>query len=349
MTYPNRSAYVKSPWQFEVRDNPVLEPGPGQVVVDVGACSLCGTDLHIAHNQARDWQPFGHEIAGVVRAVGPDITRLRPGHRVALDCNAACGKCDACTPKPLGRGRPELCPNAVSFWGSPTMGFGDRLLTPHQNVMPIPDSLPFDVACLTEPLGVSMELVKAAEVGPGDHVLVVGPGPLGLMAVFLARRAGAERVYLAGFSYVPNRLEAGRALGADAIIRIDETPLCSYDFGRQPDKVLSTAPPATLPESIAVAALGGTVSYIGIAWDETRNIQVDADYVHFRKLTLRGAHPCPGMNAPECVSILTHSPELAQTLVTHRFTLDELPAMMQYARDERAGVIKAVMENPGTE
>jgi threonine dehydrogenase-like Zn-dependent dehydrogenase len=346
--YPNRSWYVRSPWRMELRENPVPAPGPGQVLLDIGACGICGTDVHVADRAAPEWQMFGHEIAGVVRAVGDGVRRFAAGDRVAVDSTSPCGACETCLPRPYGRGRPELCPQPASFWGGPTMGFGEMLLAPQQCCAPVPAGMPLEVACLAEPLGVSLELVRAAEVGPGDHVLVVGPGPLGLAAVYLARRAGAERIVLAGLSESEARFEVGCALGADDVVRVDRTPLATCDFaGRKPDRVLSTTPPRFLPEAVGAAALGGTISYIGIAWDETANITMDSDYLHFQKLTLRGAHPCPGTHGPECLRILEAAPELARALVSHRFPMEELPRAMELARDERTGVIKAVVVRDG--
>src|SRR5207249_2785288 len=89
-TYPNRTAFVRAPWQFELRDNPVSDPGPGHILVQVGACSICGTDIHIVDRYAPDWQTLGHEIAGVVRAVGEGVMRFRVGDRVAIDSAAPC-------------------------------------------------------------------------------------------------------------------------------------------------------------------------------------------------------------------------------------------------------------------
>jgi threonine dehydrogenase-like Zn-dependent dehydrogenase len=161
----NRSAYVKCSYQFDVRDNPLPEPSPVQLLVEVAACGVCGTDLHIADRMAADWQTFGHEIAGVVRAVGEAVTRFRPGDRVALDSSAPCRRCETCLPAPYGRGRPDLCPQPASYWGSPAMGFSRYMLTPHECAVAVPDDLPLDIACLVEPVGVSLDLVRTAEVG----------------------------------------------------------------------------------------------------------------------------------------------------------------------------------------
>lgn len=336
----HRSAYVRAPWQFEVRDLALADPGPGQVLVRVAACGVCGTDLHIADRQAKDWQPFGHEVAGTVEAVGEGVSRFSLGERVALDSSAPCGTCPTCAR------RPELCPTPLSYWGWPAMGFGDRLLSPQECVFPIPKGMPFEVACLLEPVGVSLDLVQTAGVACGDHVLVVGPGPLGLGAVCAARRAGAERVWLAGRSTSVARMRAGAALGADALIELDRSPLDRFQFGaRKPDKVLVTAPPEVLPGMMEVAAFGGVIAYIGIAAGPKAQIAFDADAFHFRKLQLRASHASPGTHGRESLRFLGECPALGRELVSHRFALEDLDDAMATARDDRKTVKKMVMVN----
>jgi len=342
--YDNRSAYVKSPWHFEVRDNPVPSPSAGQLLIEIKACGVCGTDQHIADRAADYWQPFGHEVAGVVKAIGKDVPLFKVGDRVAVDSSAPCGKCETCAPPPLGRGRPDLCTTTLSYWGSITMGFGQLLLTPHQLVVPIPDSMPFDIASLCEPLGVCIDLVQTAQVGYGDHVLVIGPGPLGLGAIALAKRMGAAHIYTAGRSTSKARMEAAMALGTDTFIEIDKKSLADYKFGnRKPDKILVTAQPDSLPDAIKVAAQGGIVSYIGVGMNHTKQVSFDADDFHFRKLSLRPSHASPGTHAAESIRLLQTEPTLGTTLISHHFGLEEIEQAMLTARDNRTVAKKVIV------
>jgi L-iditol 2-dehydrogenase len=339
------AAYVKSSWQFEVRQVELPEPAAGQLLVEVAACGICGTDQHIADRTATDWQAFGHEAAGVVRAVGAGVAGFAVGDRVALDSSAPCGECQNCLPSPYGRGRPDLCPTPTSYWGAVSMGFSRYLNAPARSAVHVPAHLSLDVAALVEPLGVCIDVVQVAGVGAGDHVLVIGPGPLGLGAVFAAAQAGAEKIYLAGRSSSKRRLEAGLALGADTLIHVDQTPLTTVDFGaRKPDKIIVTAPPETLPEAVAVAALGGVISYIGIAFDEARTtIALDADDFHFRKLQLRASHAWPGTHARESLRWLATHPVLGEQLISHRFPLADIAKAMTFARDARDVVVKPMI------
>ncbi|MBA3869006.1 MAG: alcohol dehydrogenase catalytic domain-containing protein [Anaerolineae bacterium] len=342
--YANRSAYVKSPWHFDVRDNPVTAPAAGQLLIEIKACGICGTDLHISDRTADYWQPFGHEVAGVVKAVGEGVPLFKMGDRVAVDSSAPCGTCANCAPPPLGRGRPDLCLTPLTYWLSKTMGFGQLLLTPHQLVVPIPDSMPFDIASLCEPLGVCIDLVQAAQVEIGDHVLVIGPGPLGLGAIALAKRAGAAHIYTAGRSTSKARMEAALALGTDTFIAVDKTPLAEYNFGkRKPDKILVTAPPDNLPDAIHVAALGGIISYIGIADDNSKHVTFDADALHFSKVSIRPSHASPGTHAAESIRLLQTDPFVGETLISHHFGLEEIEQAMLMARDNRVSAKKVIV------
>lgn len=340
----SRSAYVKSPWQFELRSIDLAAPGSGQMLVEVAACGICGTDQHIADRTATEWQAFGHEASGIVRAVGTGVERFKVGDRVALDSSAPCGMCDNCTPVPAGRGRIDLCRNPTTYWAAPAMGFSTFLIAPEALAVPVPDQLDLITAALVEPLGVCLDVVQVADIGYGDHVLVIGPGPLGLGAVFVAAQAGAEKIYLAGRSSSRSRMEAGLALGADTLIEVDKTPLARFDFGmRKPNKIVVTAPPETLPEAIAVTDLGGIISYIGIAWDARSQIKLDADAFHFQKIQLRASHAWPGTHAHESIRLLAKYPVLGQQLISHRFPLAEIGQAMNFARDHRQSVIKPLV------
>lgn len=91
-----KAAYVKAPGQVEFREVPIPELGPKDVLVKIAACGVCGTDVHFGFHQVTDWQPMGHELAGVVARVGAGVTRVRPGDRVTVECDAPCGQCADC-------------------------------------------------------------------------------------------------------------------------------------------------------------------------------------------------------------------------------------------------------------
>ena len=335
-----RRAMVKAPYQFETRQETLPALKDGDLLIDIAACAICGTDLSIAGKLAKDWQPFGHEVSGIVRAVGAGVRDFQPGDRVALDSSAPCGACERCR-----AGAPLECTAVASYWGR-YMGFADWLITPRQCAFPAGD-LPPQVACLLEPLGVSVDLVSIAEVGPGDRVLLIGPGPLGLLAIPAAKAKGAAQIWVAGHSHSVARLEAAKQLGADAIIEVDQTDLRKFDFGpRGVNKVLVVAPPTEIPLALDLVAKGGIVAYIGISWGPAGKITIDADQMHFRRQQLRSSMASPGTRGPEALALLRSGRFDPNLVISHCFELADLPANMLRNRDDKATAKKLVMLNP---
>jgi len=335
-----KAAFVKAPYQFELRDVELPAPGPGEVIVAVKSCGVCGTDaIHVAGSQATDWQPFGHEVAGVVEQVGHGVVAVKPGDTVALESSSFCRNCSLCR-----NGRVDLCNKAPSFWGGPSGGFAEKIIAPIECVVPF-EGLDFDAASLAEPLGVAIDLVKVADIQVDDNVLVIGPGPIGLMALALARRRTSGRIFLAGHSHSTARLDAGRALGADGIVEVDKTPLQDFDFGCRISQVLDTAPPRTLEAAIEAAGVGGIISYIGIEYGEGATISFDANKFHFKKLQLRASYASPALYFPMALDLLKLGRIPADALISHRFPLGEVDKAVLTAARDKAAAVKVIV-NP---
>lgn len=339
MQYPTRAAYTKTYYQFQLRDRVVPEPGPGEVQLQIAACSICGTDLSIAGKTARQWSLFGHEISGVVTAVGEGVTRFAPGDRVALDSSAPCGECEECR-----AGRPLSCLNEQSYWDQ-YMGFADYMVAPQQQVFDA-HGLPAEIACLAEPTAVSIDLVAVADVGPDDRVLIIGPGPLGLLAIPECRRRGVERIWMAGRSHSKARMRVAEEYGAE-LIYVDKQDLSKYDFGRRgATRILVVAPPTELPLAAKIGAQGSIISYIGIAWDKKGVIKFDADTFHFKRQQLRASMAKPGTRAAEALDLLASGAFDPAKVLSGRFELADIAAAMVENRDDKANAIKLVMVNP---
>jgi L-iditol 2-dehydrogenase len=339
MRVETRAAYVKTYYQFQLRDRIVPDPGPGEVQLQIAACSICGTDLSIAGKTAKKWALFGHEISGVVTAVGSGVTRCAVGDHVALDSSAPCGTCEACL-----AGRPLECLDVQSYWDN-YMGFADYMVCPQQQVFPA-GNLPAEIACLAEPAAVSIDMAAVADVGPDDRVLIIGPGPLGLLAIPECRRRGVERIWMAGRSHSQARMRVAEELGAEPIY-VDKSDLNQYDFGRRgATRVLVVAPPSELPLAAKVSAQGAIISYIGIAWGKKGIIAFDADTFHFKRQQLRASMARPGTRAAEALDLLGSGIFDPRKVLSGRFALPDIAAAMVENRDDKARAIKMVMVNP---
>ncbi len=184
------------PGHLELRDDwPAPSARPGWVVVEVAACGICGTDLHIWHDEFKSWPPvvLGHEYVGRIVEIGPGVEGWAIGDRVACEQHAlACGHCYSCR-----RGAVHLCPEKRSQGIGIDGAFADKVALPAWLLHRVPDEVPDETAVITEPLAICVTGADRAELRPGEVALVVGVGPIGLLSSMVLRASGA-RVVLAG-------------------------------------------------------------------------------------------------------------------------------------------------------
>lgn len=177
--------------EFRVADRAVAAPGPGEVQIAVAFVGICGTDLHIKHGHMDGRvsipSPIGHEMSGVVSALGEGVGDLSVGQHVTVMPLAWCGRCPACR-----NGNQHVCQNLV-FVGVDSAGAMQQLWTVHRSlVVPVPSDLALDVAALTEPLAVAVHDVRRARINAGEKVLIAGGGPIGILIGLVAGAQGAE-------------------------------------------------------------------------------------------------------------------------------------------------------------
>ncbi|MDE8652403.1 alcohol dehydrogenase catalytic domain-containing protein [Novosphingobium album (ex Liu et al. 2023)] len=193
---------------------PDPEPGPGDVVIKVHRCGICGTDLSMTKGEIWDYGAgqFGHEYAGEIVAVGKDVTTLKVGGKISVLPSGACGHCQSCR---TGANH-ILCSNAA---GAMT-GFAEYARLASNIAIPLPDTLSLTDGALIEPLAVSLYGVRQSLMMTGDKVLVLGGGTVALYAIYWARRLGAGRIVAASRS--DRRKDLCLAMGADAFVTFGE-------------------------------------------------------------------------------------------------------------------------------
>ena len=198
---------------------------PGHVVLDVQAAGICGTDIHIVDDEFRSWPPvtMGHEVCGIVAQAGEGVAADWLGARVVSETYfSTCGACEQCR-----AGRRNLCPERRSIGSARDGAFAAQVLVPAHGLHRVPDWLSSEAAALTEPLAcVCQCLLDPPVVSAADEVLVVGPGPVGLLAAQVARAAGGA-VHVRGIPRDGARLERARELGLET--SVDGEPL-DHDF-----------------------------------------------------------------------------------------------------------------------
>jgi len=331
-----KAAYVKKPFDVTFRDIELRPPGPCDVRLDVAACGICGYDLEIAESLANEPRPFGHEIVGIVREVGSAVTRVTLGDQVVLESGTFCCDCDNCR-----NGRVDLCNKGAGFGSESALGFAEGMISPSRAVVPAPDIDPL-AAVLAEPCGVAIDMVRVAEIGLTDRVLIVGAGPIGLMALAIARRLTTGPIVAANRS--EGRLAIARRLGADAVFSPRNTSVreCAAQYGGF-DRILVTAPPQVIPECIEAAAYGAYVVFIGSDFAGGGVISLDTHALHFGKKQLRSSFASPALYLPQALHLLRTGAVPAADIVTHRFALSDLREALLTARERRDGACKVAV------
>ncbi|XOB99442.1 L-threonine 3-dehydrogenase [Deinococcota bacterium DY0809b] len=204
-----------------LREVDVREPGPGEILVKIRAASICGTDLHIwrwdhwAAGRLRPPVITGHEFAGVVEAVGPGVSTPRVGDHVSLESHVVCHTCYQCR-----TGKGHICQNTRILGVDTNGGFAEYATVPAENAWVNPSELPWEIAAVLEPFGNAVHTVYSGVGVEGRTVLVTGAGPIGLMAIAVARASGATLVVATDLQ--PYRLEFARRMGADRVVNVRE-------------------------------------------------------------------------------------------------------------------------------
>lgn len=217
--------YGRDDKNVEVRDiNQPPDPLPHQVIVEVQAAGVCGSDLHM-WRENHSWEiklplVLGHEFCGTIAEVGSDVSGFKVGDRVAVETAAeVCGECVFCH-----SGNYNQCPNRLGY-GALHDGAFTKFVAARKDILHhIPDNVPYEHAALTEPICVAYNALveKTPVVRPGDTVVIQGPGPIGMMALFIAKLRGASDIIMVGTSHDLKRLEVAKQIGATQTINIEE-------------------------------------------------------------------------------------------------------------------------------
>jgi L-iditol 2-dehydrogenase len=285
-----KSVFFLGPKQLDLREVPIPEPGPGEVVVKVAAALSCGTDLKgylRGHRLFVPPMPFGHEFAGAISAVGAGVRGWREGDVVTAANSAPCNACFYCR-----RGQQQLCEDLDSRfnWGAYAEYIGVPAHIVAQNMHRVPDTLPPVQAALIEPLACALHGVRDAGIQLGDTVAIVGAGAQGLMQIQLARASGAAQVIAIGRAH--SRLERARRLGAHmSISTLDEDAVArvrALTGGRGADVTIESAGSAeTWQLALALTRPGGTALMFSGLPGGTQ-VPLDATRVHYQEIAIKG-------------------------------------------------------------
>lgn len=332
-----RAAFFTKAGGFEIREVPRPRPGPSEVLVDVHACGICGSDLHFFGGGSSPPRVCpGHEICG---RVSPRSTTLPPGVPVVVEPLVACGECPRC-----GSGEPNLCPQLKILGSRVPGGFADCVLAPISSVYPVPEGLDLSTAVLTEPLAVAVHALGQALLAPGAEILVLGGGSIGLLTAFVAAQRGYDVTVSVRH---PHQGEAARLLGASRSIASDRDAILRFSQGRQPDVVFETvggeAP--TLDLALEAVRPGGSIVTLGlftrpVTLHPIRFLAKEVQVVSSMMYSRKGGRP----DFVTALDLLRTNRERLATLITHRVPLESIGRGFAIAADKSSGAVKVCVD-----
>ncbi len=338
----SKGLFGKKYLDIQARERDVPAPDEDHVIVKIHACGVCGTDINFVRDWKDDPMPLGHEIAAEVLEAGRNVQSVKPGDRVIVEDCTMCGICDACK-----SGHPELCRTMYSMEGQPGMG---QLMSVRFNSLVKFDGLDWTSACLTEPLAVALTAVLNAQIPLGGSVVVLGNGPLGLMAARLARLRGAGFVAITGLAANNERekarFRAARAFGCDMTVETGKENVEEKVKARFPagvDRVIVSSPPESISDAFKVIRFGGIVTFFGLHFGGRNTITLDVNDMIFRKISLIPTFAEPAINFPISNRLLRDGLVNARELVTHTFGFADAGKTMGGIVEGTLPAIKAVM------
>lgn len=311
----NLAAVMTEIGRIDVRD--VGEPSPGarEAIVRIEAVGVCGSDTaYFTTGRIGDWVVdgpliLGHETAGEVVAIGPEVTRVQVGDRVAIEPGTPCRDCADCR-----AGRYHLCPDLAFLATPPHDGaLLQRLAIDERNLFPIPASMTFEEAAMCEPLSVGIWACRRAELAPGDRVRVTGAGPVGILAAQVARVLGAADVVLSDVSDF--RLDVARRLGF-AVERAGEVP---EGPGHEDADVLleCSGAPGALAAGLWRLRNGGRAAMVGLP---KQDVTLPLSRLNVKELRVSLVHRY-AHTWPTAIALVASGRVDAASIITHRFAL----------------------------
>ncbi|MEU9337535.1 zinc-dependent alcohol dehydrogenase family protein [Streptomyces sp. NPDC048290] len=275
-----KAAVIESVGRAVVAEVPDPTPGPREVVVEVAACGLCGTDLHILQGEFAPKLPIvpGHEFAGEVVAVGTQVTEVAPGDQVAVDPSLYCHECRYCR-----NGHNNLCERWAAIGVTTAGGAAQYALAPVANCVKLPEHIRTADAALVEPLSCAVRGYDVLQSRLGAHVLIYGSGTMGLMMLELAKRTGAASIDVVDLN--AGRLETARRLGVSGAAATPD----ELDRPQGWDLVVdATGNAAAIQDGLGRVAKAGTFLQFGVA-DYAARVTIDPYRIYNQEITITGS------------------------------------------------------------
>jgi (R,R)-butanediol dehydrogenase / meso-butanediol dehydrogenase / diacetyl reductase len=338
-----RSARCTGPRAFSLREVPTPVPKAGEVIVQVHNCGICGSDLHwyCGDFPAPGVCP-GHEIAGEIADVGPEVGGWAPGDQVAVEPLVVCRECSYCRV-----GNYQLCPRFQLLGLTLDGGFADRVAVPAYALYRLPEALDCEIGALTEPMAVCVHAVRLSGLALGQRVLILGAGTIGLLSLLCARSAGAAEIAITARH--SHQAAMARQMGAAQVFAATsagDRERAEWAASHPIDVVIETVGGTadTLADAITSVRAGGTVAVLGVFTGATfcpalalvaKEVRLVGSLTYGRS----GARS----DFDTALDVLAAHRDAARSLITHRFDLADIRKAFAAAADKKRGAIKVTV------
>lgn len=289
-----KALVLTGPKSLSIQDIPVRDPGEKEILIEVKACGVCGTDLHMFHGDKGAFENsyplvMGHEFSGIVSSVGTGVTKFKTGDHVAVDPNVYCGQCAPCL-----RGNVHYCEHMTGIGTTVYGGFEEYCTVPERAAYKVPDDLPFEIAAMMEPVSCAMHGIDRSNIHPGDVVAIIGYGPIGEIMFQLAQCAGAAQVVV----IEPQEAKREKALKYGAVVAIDpmtENVKAVLDTKEiKPTTVIEcVGRKNTMEMAIDIAANQATVMLFGLTPPETKLEVYSYEQLFKKEISVTGSYINP--------------------------------------------------------
>ncbi|MFW6171587.1 MAG: zinc-dependent alcohol dehydrogenase [Planctomycetota bacterium] len=332
--------------RFEVREFPRPEIGSEEVLVEVKACGICGSDVHGMDGSTGRRQPpliMGHEASGVVAEVGEAVRRWQPGDRVTFDSTVYCGRCDYCR-----RGEVNLCDHrqvlGVSCAEFKREGaLAEYVAVPERIVVGLPDGISFEEAAMAEPVSIAVHAVNRVPVQLNDSAVVVGAGVIGLLIIQALKARGCGEVLAVDVKQ--DRLDLARRLGADQVLSPGDcdvpAELLNKTRGHGVDVAMEAVGfPSTVDMAVKAVRKGGSVGLVG---NLTPAAELPLQAIVTRELSLFGSCASRG-EYPACLDLIARRMIQVGPLLSGISSLDEAPQWFSRLQAGQESLIKVIVQ-----
>jgi L-iditol 2-dehydrogenase len=324
----SRTSVLTGTQALSIEDRPVPSPGPGDVLVQVAAVGVCGSDVHYyRHGRIGDFVVeaplvLGHEVSGRIVGVGEGVSPDRIGERVAIDPQRPCLHCKQCL-----AGRYNLCPE-MKFYATPPVDgtFTGYVTAPSIFAFTLPDAVSDEAGALLEPLSVAINAVRRARIVPGSRVLVAGAGPIGVICAQAARAFGASEVIVSDL--VPARRERALRFGATSVI--DPTQVDVANAGLDVDAFIdASGSPRAVGDGILATGPNGVAVLVGLG---NPRMELPVEHIQNLEISVTGVFRYTD-TWPVGIQLVSAGIIDLDSLVTGRYDLDEVQEALESDTD----------------